>query len=33
MQKLIKKGYYCVFAIGFDNAKYWIDIYLSKKNG
>ena len=33
MQKLIEKGYYCVFAIGFDNAKYWIDIYLSKKNG
>ena len=33
MQKLIEKGYYCVFAIGFDNARYWIDSYLSNKNG
>lgn len=33
MQKLIEKGYYCVFAIGFDNARYWIDSYLSNENG
>ena len=33
MQRLIEKGYYCVFAIGFDNARYWIDSYLSKNNG
>lgn len=33
MEKLIEKGYYCVFAIGFADAKSWIDLYLSQKNG
>lgn len=29
MEKLIEKGYYCVFAIGFEQAKMYIDNYLT----
>ena len=30
LRSLIKKGYLCYFAIGFDAAKYFIDNYLKK---
>ncbi len=33
MEELRKRGYYCVFAIGFDQAKMYIDNYLTCNNG